>query len=358
MAFTEYQLSRSAVAILALIIGARADAADSFTLNFMPQVNPPVVTGGCVANFPDCTLQGGGVINGGSSLGNDGSRFLQERLLIDGVAYFHVIVGDPVSGFATESYTTASTNAGIASKVNQAGTATDHRNYSPSGGGNERSVLGSRQTLNLTDQVTGGRQLFGNAKDPSGVLSYTDVNGDPAAPYRVTGTGTMDPTRVVMRMVVSDADMSLEVTKPLLTNKPAISQTTSDNTMSGKFVADMRGLSYDDLNRAAPVVNQLAIQDANLPAKGVGNFDLSMAQRSNITAGTFTFTRGQGWIDITTGAQLDGWDYDNSTFGLGTYTYADGSFDVVNIPWAKFFDRDQNLQYCSTGTRGGFGICP
>jgi hypothetical protein len=200
--------------------------------------------------------------------------------------------------------------------------------------------------------------LFGNGKDPSGTLQYTDTNGVPAAGYRVTGNGTMDPTRVVLRMVLSDAEMSLEVAKPVLSNKPLISQTTSDSTMAAKYVADMRGLSYNDLGVAAPVVNQLVIDDPNLPTKGVGNFDLSMTQRSNISAGKFTFTPGQGWFDITTGAPLSGWDFDNSTFGLGTYTYADGGFDVVNVNWAKFFDYSQNASYCVRGNRAIAGVCP
>jgi len=345
-----------ATVLLALTVGGTADAASGFTLNFNPQVNPPTIRTGCAVNVQDCTVIGGDVINGGTVAGNDGSRFLQERLVIDGVAYFHVIVGDPASGFASESYVTATTYGAI----NQAVATT--RSSSPDSGGMERSVIGDRTTLSLDHQLGGGgdppNNLFGSGKDPLGALQYTDTNGNPAAAYRVTGTGTMDPTRVVLRMVLSDAEMSLEVAKPVLSNKPLISQTTSDSTMAAKYVADMRGLSYDDMGVAAPVVNQLVIDDPNLPTKGVGNFDLSMTQRSNITAGKFTFTPGQGWFDITTGAKLDGWDFNNSTFGVGTYAYAEGGFDVLNVNWSKFFDYSQNAFYCVRGHRALAGVCP
>jgi len=353
-----------ATVLLALTVGGSADAAVGFTLNFNPQVDPPTIRTGCAVNVQDCTVIGGDNINGGTIAGNDGSRFLQERLVIDGVAYFHVIVGDPASGFASESYVTATTYGAI----NQAVATT--RSSSPDSGGMERSVIGDRTTLSVDHQLDCGASstpcpsgdppgnLFGNGKDPTGALQYTDTNGDPAAAYRVTGTGTMDPTRVVLRMVLSDAEMSLEVAKPVLSNKPLISQTTSDSTMAAKYVADMRGLSYDDMGVAAPVVNQLVIDDPNLPTKGVGNFDLSMTQRSNITAGKFTFTPGQGWFDITTGAKLDGWDFNNSTFGVGTYAYAEGGFDVLNVNWSKFFDYSQNAFYCVRGHRALAGVCP
>lgn len=360
--FTRQRTGAIAAVLLALAIGGPADAAVSFTLNFNPQVGPadyPFRTG-CAVNVQDCTVIGGDNINGGTAAGNDGSRFLQERLVIDGVAYFHVIVGDPASGFANESYVTATTYGAI----NQAVATT--RSSSPDSGGMERSVIGDKTTLSVDHQLDcpppcgtdPPDNLFGNGKDPLGALQYTDTNGNPAAGYRVTGSGTMDPTRVVLRMVLSDAEMSLEVAKPVLSNKPLISQTTSDSTMAAKYVADMRGLSYNDLGVAAPVVNQLVIDDPNLPTKGVGNFDLSMTQRSNITAGKFTFTPGQGWFDITTGASLSGWDFNNSTFGLGTYTYAEGGFDVVNVNWAKFFDYSQNAFYCVRGHRGAAGVCP
>ena len=191
-----------------------------------------------------CTVDGGGSnINGGTTSGNDGSRFIQEKLYIDGANYFHVVVGSPDSGFAIESYVL--TDNKVSAAVQNAGANT--RPFTPYSGGNERAVMGNKDVVNLASGFQ-GRHSFGNSYDPLG-LTVDPATGFKS--YDLSGNGTMDPSRVSLRMVVSDAEVSVEVLKPILERKPLISQTTNDDEISGLFVADMRGLSYSESTQAA-----------------------------------------------------------------------------------------------------------
>jgi len=296
----------------------------------------------------------GGINPAGSgAAGNDGTRFYQDTIDIDGVKYFHVVVGDPATGFAIESYVTAATIA--------TGQNADHRASSPDSGGNERALIGSQAELSLDQgaiiQIP-GRQ-FGNAKDPLGVT----VN--PASGFKhfdLSGNGTANPNRAMLRMVVGDAQMSQEVFKPLLGRKPLISQVTVDSDsqgeMVGQFIADLRGLTYSDMKTAAPLFNRLSILSPDFAVSGIADFDMSHSQRSNVTAGRYTFTPGAGWSAPTDPDGQFNWDVDGSTFDEGSYTYSDGAgFNLEGINWGKFFDYDQNAVACSTGYRQQ-SVCP
>ena len=303
----------------------------------------------------------GGVnaVAGSSFGGNDGTRFFQERVDIDGVNYFHIVVGDPATGFALESYVTSAT-VNTAASINGL-----PRPSSPDGGGNERALIGSHAQLGVDQNeiiTQPGRQI-GNAKDPFGVTV------DPASGFKhydLSGNGTMNPNRAMLRMVVSDAQMSQEVFKPLLTRKPLVSQTTSDSEIIGQFVADMRELNYSDRQTAAPVFNRLSVQAPGL-LPGAADFDMSQVQRSNVSAGRYSYQAGQGWLirtlDPQTGQYVytsnpTNWDTDNSVFDEGTYTYADGAgFNLEGVNWGQFFDYQQNAEACSLGFRA-FAICP
>ena len=299
--------------------------------------------------------------------GNDGSRFIQEKLYIDGVNYFHVVVGSPDSNFAIESY--VATDSKYSTRVQNNGA--DPRAFTPYSGGNERALIGNKDVLPLGGgNLSQNLYMFGNAKDPLGMTV------DPASgfkSYDLSGNGTMDPNRVALRMVVGDAEVSVEVLKPILERKPLISQTTNDAEISGLFVADMRGLSYSDSTQAAPIINRLALNSPALPIDGIGDFDMSQAQRSYVTAGRYTYTAGLGWLirtpdgagGYTYAPAVDslgfptGWDNDNSVFDEGTYNYSDSSvgFNLDGVKWQNFFDHSQNASYCGTGNRTK-AVCP
>jgi hypothetical protein len=327
---------------LALLIPWTVVYAAEFEFNFKEQQN-------------GATVPGGFLTSGGTTGGNDGSRFIQDRVTIGGVEYWHVVVGDPATGFAIESYVT-SHNVAVSS-------ANSKRGGSPDSGGNERALLAIVEPNLKAPGLLGQSNmpfanLLGNSRDPLGigVSPSTDFQ-----PYDLSGNGTMNPTRMTMRMVVSDSDISLDVFKPLLDRKPFISQTTLDTEMIGRFVVDMRSVSYDTLNKIVPITNTLTLFGSAIFNSGSGDFDMGMAQRSNVTAGQYTFTPGTGWNSA------DGWDSVGSTFDEGNYTYADGGggFNVYGIQWENFFDTRPSLDgglnatFCSSGNRAfSTASCP
>lgn len=357
----------SLIFLMACVFPAAAEV--GMPLNFAPASS----TTSTICDIPqaDCTLPGGYFPGGGGvNAGNDGTRFIQEKVFRNNKYYFHVIVGAPSQGFGIEYYVEA--NNPIAAYVNFQVVGT--RPNSLNSGGNERLTIGNKDVLDVGNQSAMNRvRMFGNAKDPFGVSVDTSTGSQP---YDLTGNGSEDPRKVLMRMALSDANISLDVVKPLLDRKPRISQTTTDNAMTAQFVADMRGITYDEMNRAAPLTNRLALNDPSLPQQGAADFDMSQAQRSNVTAGRFIYTPGQGWlsplVDFNTGeyvldnngnfiwvANPYGWDVDYSRFDEGSYTYADGEgFNVFGLNWASFFDFNQNRAACNSRDRSARGICP
>ena len=322
----------------------------AFNLQFNPYLPTTTVCG------ISCTVPGGNTDSapqGVLSNFNDGSRFIQERLLIDGTYYFHVVVGSPDTNFALESFV-ATTVAGASNIQEQSASI---RPFSPNSGGNEQAVLGN---IDLSGSNLGNNGIFGNSDDPLGV-SVNPASGFKG--YDLSGNGTTDPRRVALRMLVSDADVTVEVLKPMLERKPLITQTTSDGEMSALFQADMRGLSYSDASRAAPVINTLTLTSTDLPANGIGNFDMSMVQRSNVTAGRYTYQQGQGWLTRTpdgSGGYIytdnpDGWDVANSVYDEGSYTYTNGTggFNVYGANWDSYFNHESNQPYCDPNDNGG-----
>jgi hypothetical protein len=311
-------LTLIALSLVLFISPAKA----AFDLNFNRPSTPS--NGGVAPSF---------VLNscdpGTSCSGGDGSAFLQEVLNIDGTAYWHNIVGEVSSGFAMEYYTRFAQ-----------GTTTFALPFNPDAGGHEQAYYGS--ICQNVPQFSSGLKC-GNATDPLNVSH--DV--------RYSGTGSTNPSRTVFRMIVSDTDMDMEVYKPLLDRKPLITQTVNDGTLQSLFVADMRAISYSDMNTPVPIINNMTLNDPDLPQTGAADFSMAMAEQSTITAGRFKFTAGAGW---NTG---NGWDVIGSAFDKGTYTYIDSGFDPYTADWKSYFDSSQNSVVCNTGSRRFYSdTCP
>ncbi len=299
---------------------------------------PSVLAGNFILNFQAHGIRTEGSPNAvgqtaGDSGGLDGTGFIQDIVTIGGQEYFHVVIEDANSDFRQEFYT-----ASVAQNWNS---VSGQRSYSPYSGGNERSIIGDID-LNQNQVKVWPMIRFGNAKDPFGYKVYSSPSDTVGTVlpvdqrYRLSGNGTMDPSRVVLLMQMSDANVSVEVYKPTLTRKPRVSQSLTDGGLSARFVADMRGLDYNTLKQAAPLVNTLSLNDPDLPARGVADFEMEFAQKSRVTAGQFTYSGG-GWT------AEGGWDVPDSVFIPGVYTYSDGKgFDVLNVDWTSFFDPTQN----------------
>lgn len=293
--------------------------AAGFATNFQPDV-PGTAWGDPFSGYCDFGKCRSYIGNG------DPTPFGLMVVQVNGQYYFHTIVGDPATGFAMESYTRAS-NLSSSNDVPGLGGA-----FSPDGGGLERSVIGN--TGLATDLG-----FFQNS------LNFSNTFGD----TRVSGTGSMDPTKTVFRMVLTDVagGMSMEVSKPFLDKKPRISQTVQDGSMTSVFVTDQRALSYSDSSTPAPVVNNLVINDPKLPNAGAADFEMALAQNPDITSGRFTFTPGTGWDNAAHDPTL-GWDSTDSTFGQGTYSYVGGqAFDPLTFNWASVFNYAENALGCT-----------
>ena len=318
---------------VASVLAAPTDFKTNFdTSAFSSNGSYDAGNGGCT--FETCAPQ--------STFGNgDPTPFYQQVININGTDYFHVLVGDPATGFAQESYTRFIPGTVSGARGTQGGTTNAELRgaSSPDGAGNETTIIG-------------------NPPGPGSCTvcnqTYVDTSLNMANPFAqapVSGTGSQDPSRSVFRMVLTSAagDMSLEVSKPFLDKKPIISQTVQSGTMSSVFVTDMSKLSYSEANDPAPVVNRLVLQDATIPGNGAANFDMASVQHSDVTAGRYTFTPGSGWTNPLNDPSL-GWSTDDSSFGLGTYSYAGGpGFDPFTADWSTYFHYDQNALACEKG---------
>lgn len=324
---------RCALLVVLMTATPVAFAVPQFTFDFNSNPDAIAFIGG---NYP----------SGGGLNGNDGTRLIQEKVSIGGTDYMHLVIGQTSSGFVQESYITA-----------LLATPFGGRPFSPDSGGNERALIGDQATLDLSGsniKLQPGR-LFGNAKDPFGVTV------DPASgfsPYDLSGNGTGNPTRATLRTVVSDGEMSMEVFKPMLERKPLVTQEINDGEISVDYQSDTRAIGYSDLNRAGTVSNRTSVNAPDMPSAGAADFDMSMTQRSLVTAGQYSYSAGAGWSAPSDPSGSGGWDVDGSTFDEGTYTYVDGNgFDVYAVDWSGFFNYSQNAAKCNTGHRV-YQVCP
>jgi len=290
---------------LMLILGAGNAIAANAVLNFQPLPNSTVL-------FGDFSTGDFGSPNASGSA-NDGTRFSYRLVTINGVDYYQMIVGEESTGFVYE--------------------------YLQRFGGHVDGVSGA-DTRYLNGDSGGGEQAF------AGVTTERANENDPfglsAAGSHSSGDGTGVPTRSIFRLQVTDGPMVQDVLKDQFDKKPMITTSVVDGDFQSLFVTDMRDLSYNDFATAAPVVNTTAITDPTLPYAGAGDFDMSMVERSRVTAGQFSYTPGTGWNSNLQYLSAGG------VFTPGTYTYIDGTgFDNLNTDWSFYFNYDDNATACN-----------
>ncbi len=256
----------------------------------------------------------------------DTTPFFHGFVNINGVGYWHTIVGDPADGFAMESYVTRDGPGGV---------------Y-PSNSGGKLSMF-FRSDTDL-------EQFSGNGWDPLGL--------DPArnnAAY--TGNATADPREVIVRQVMggewddssktwrcNGAAYCSEFIKENRAYKANITQEINDDVaggMSTYFQIDMSALDYVTSTTAGSIVNTLT-----LPTAPIGDFDMatdSQAGRSLVTGGRYAYTGcanpvnpwGNCWRDADMNDNT--WDYDT-----GSYSYEDGGFNVLEHDWGFYLSQSQN----------------
>lgn len=228
-----------------------------FALNFLPNGSSGSSSGGwggsgdgaggwsnveCNKSSTGGGNTGWGGNNGGSSSFSLGhgcgtGYFLQEV----GNGYFHVIVGDPKTGFALEWYIKSS--------------------------GEYNTALST---------------------------GYLDNIDNPLGPnVNQTGNGAGNPRTVHMRMLVSDNGMNQEFLKAKNDFKPKITQDINDSSIASHFVVDMSNLTYTQKDIPGTVINTVTIKGPNIPpASSV--YDMSVdKQASLVTAGMYTHPGGE-----------------------------------------------------------------
>ncbi len=254
------------------------------------------------------------------------------------ISYWHIIVGDPGTGFAMESYTPMiksyeSTSGGKPSKIFQRGTE-------------------SLETRS------------GNGWDPLGL--------NPARDFDYTGNATGDPTRTIMRQVMGGSwdattntwscqdtdEYCSEFLKDNFLFKPVITQQINDTDFVHKFALDMSAITYDDNTTAGDLTNTLIITDPDMPdfdpkagdfKMNNDNIEVSMPDSGtstlnpNITGGRYTYSQcsdpqlSKGMEHCWQDNDIDNWDYQE-----GTYSYVEGDADVLNYEWDMYWDPSQN----------------
>jgi ribosomal 50S subunit-recycling heat shock protein len=142
------------------------------------------------------------------------------------------------------------------------------------------------------------------------------------------GVGSGNPTKLIMREVVFDAEMTMEVYKPLFSNKHRITQYLNNSEMNGKVVMDGMGIAISDTSTNATFTNQFTLKGTDAP------FDpwdvTSSAQRLEYEAGKWSYTPGT-CADCFLG-------------GGGTYDYGTGAvFDNRGTveDWAGYYNQVQ-----------------
>lgn len=283
-------------ALLAVLFPAQTTQAE-FALNFRPVPSGNVVSS--IAN-QGCNTGGGGGMMGGGMMGFSDcgvDYFYQEVVSDTGTQFYHVMLGDPSSGFSIE--------------------------YFMRTGG--------------CCWWNGGGMMMGGGPAPYS-SSYGDTNDnlanfyDPLGSSTAVGSATGNPSRVYMRQINNGTGFNQEFLKARETQKPRITQRVTNGTaMTSTFDLDMSNGNYNAYSAPASFVNTTTVAT-------VGTFDAAKAPKATIKAGRFTYTPGSSF----SGA-------------YGSYNYDSMNINMVGVNWVSYCVPDQNPDYRCDYTSGGGG---
>ena len=226
---------------------------------------------------------------------DDGSAAFQRVFTNGGKTYYHVIIGDYQSAdtFLMEYYIEATGSA-----------------YQNGGGPTSSSAYTNTGDMNCSNSDT---DCLYNMSNPYGADSG------------LGGTGSANPTRVIMRMVLDDGETYSEFLKDQFDKKPFISQKIEQaGVISAEYSLDMRSKTYSDSTPVgdAEKVNKTFILEGTTAANQ-GDYDSTGAVQTP-TLMTDTSTNHQ--VNVNGGA----YTYDaGSSFG-GSISAADNPEDIGN----------------------------
>jgi len=196
-----------------------------------------------------------------------------------GLDYFHIIMGDPSSGFMQDVYI--------------------ERGFSSFQGGAGSAV--------------GGGGFGGNDVTPLGENS---------------GTGEANPRKVLVRQVVSDGEIYMDFTKDKFDRKPKITQMLTLPTMSSIFQIDMSNSTYGDDLTPGVVFYTMQLAD---DYKDQADFNFATdIQESIIDGGRYTYTNGSG-----PGGSAGTYSYDQGNFDIDAVSWEVYFDHSLANPWSN-----------------------
>jgi hypothetical protein len=235
--------------------------------------------------------------------------FLYERVTLDGVTYYHMVLGDPDTGFAQEVFI----GVGVGNTFLEAGGPDLDPNVDPTVEGADGPLpSASSASLGFTDQSTFDGGGFSAQANPLGQNQS------------LTGNSTGNPMRVQMRQLMTDGELTVDFVKDVFLDKPNIRSELETSEIRLLFLMDSSGNRYDTMATPSAVTNTLQLLDPEVP-EGSALFDAAQAVGASITAGRYTYTPTVGAF----GTEFGG--------AGGTYQYFDGGANL-NPDWSSFFD--------------------
>lgn len=275
-----------------------------FTLNFLPAGTGTFTTSTTTFSNGDNGTDPN--TNQSRWLWGGSSNLERPEIVTDasGNTYYHMIVGDLSSGFIQESY--------VQMGYSGYGNPSEVANAISASGGTGSYVPKTTGSGTATPSNT---WIFGNGYDP------LDMNKNAMAQSVTSGNGTANPRRVVMRQIVNDGQAMSEFLKDDFDSKPKITQMVIAPDIQVMFDIDMRGITYSDNTKTAPVVNTMQLFGAGAPHDSAV-WDMALeTQDKRIDGGRFTYTDGLG----RGGSE-------------GTYSYIQGGFDQTAQDWKSFIN--------------------
>lgn len=274
-----------------LLFSTSSYAQQNFEFNFAPF---PGATQGQRTNV-SCNMPGSDNFSCGQVFGAPSDTpFLQETITVGNEVFYHLIVGTPEQGFAQEVFI-------------------------KTGGISYPAAIGSDSAgAWCYNAAPGGcEQAQNNARTPL------------ANNQTVTGNGTGNPNRVLIKQIVNDtaSGLSQEFLKDSFTAKPIITQNIDTADITSQFLFDMSALDYNSDALAGTMTNIFVLKTV---PDGSANFDYARNRQQNqepgINGGRYTFTPTPAINDAG-----------------GIYTYYDGTIDpVADVNWESFKNPVQN----------------
>lgn len=274
-------------------------AVAEFTLNWTADTANPVFSGTLIIQTDE---------QGTDQFVGNQTPFIYERVLDGTTPYYHLVVGDPASGFAQEVYIQAGfiaqTGGSCRGPITCAGTAAAiGPDFSASGGATAVSF-----------------GFEGNGFDPF------------ASNATSSGNSTGNPSRVQMRQLVTDGDLTVDFVKDKYAEKPSITNTIDTADLNATLRIDSSGNPLNSAATASAVTNTVELRGTDLPPDvtppGGGpssvRFDMATdAQTPHVTAGKYSYSPGSG-----------------PGGSSGTYTYSEGGANI-NPDWSSYFDHGE-----------------